>query len=227
MQITNTKTLGSNRLPHVFCYAPAGYGKTSAIETLVGAAPLVLTSDHAGLLPLAGHEIETAILENASDLSSAYRCAVEHASEDVWVVVDDLTEIAEIVLADELEKTDHGMKAYGEMANKVIGFIRALRKLPCGLYVTAHQSEVRDEGTGRLKFGPGLPGQKMAQRIPHLFDEVFTIRIGEDAEGNERRVFQTSADERHYCKDRSGALEKAEPINLANIASKIARKFSA
>lgn len=212
-----TTTAESMCSPHVFCYAPAGFGKTSAIKALGKSCTIIAAED--GLMPLRGSDIDALQIESAADLGAAYNRLRETQPE--WVAVDSLTELAEIVLADELSKTDHGMKAYGEMSKRVLGFVRALKQLRCGLYVTAHQEEVRDEGTGRMKFGPGMPGRKLATSIPHMFDCVFTIRIGEDADGKEVRRFQTRSDERYACKDRSGMLDPMEPIDLGQIEYKI------
>ncbi len=223
MRITNTKEIHTESRPHIFCAAPSGFGKTTAIGTLEGGDVLIISAED-GLLPLAGKDMHTVTVEGASDLRETYVYAKEARPE--WVCVDSLTEIAEVVLTAELEAKADPRQAYGEMANKVLGWVRALKQLGCGLYVTAHMDQVKDEGTGRLKFGPGLPGQQLSRKIPHMFDEVFTIRISE-VDGREVRKFQTSSDERYACKDRSGALSQFEDINLADIASKIVRHFDA
>jgi hypothetical protein len=72
-----------------------------------------------------------------------------------------------------------------------------------------------------LIYSPSLPGAKLGQQIPFLFDEVFALRVEADAEGKPQRWLQTATDFNYVAKDRSGRLDPFEAPSLAGIAAKI------
>jgi hypothetical protein len=48
-----------------------------------------------------------------------------------------------------------------------------IKHLPCNVAVAFHESEIRDETTGRLeKFGISMPGKKFTPRFPQFFTDV-------------------------------------------------------
>jgi len=72
---------------------------------------------------------------------------------------------------------------------------------------------------------PSLPGQKLGNSLPYLFDEVFQLCCAKDEEsGAIKRWLQCHNDGTRLCKDRSGALDMFEPPSLAHILQKIMKK---
>lgn len=99
--------------------------------------------------------------------------------------------------------------------------IRAFRDLPRNVYMSAKLERTRDDVAGTMLYCPAMPGTKLGQQIPYLFDFVLALRQEKNADGNTERYLQTSVDSSYVAKDRSGALDLFEPPHLGNIAEKI------
>lgn len=99
--------------------------------------------------------------------------------------------------------------------------MRSFRDLPGrNVYFSAKQERVQDDN-GRLLFGPSMPGQKLAQQIPYLFDEVFCYQMVKDANGVPQRMLLTQPDGISVAKDRSGKLNAWEEPDLSAVINKI------
>jgi len=217
MQITNTKDVGVTYL-NVLVHGPSGSGKTRLCST-TGGKPLIISAE-AGLLSLRGLDLDVAGVKNMADLQEVYTMLLTDTKYD-WVCIDSISEVAEVVLSAEKGKTKDPRAAYGEMQNVMTSLIRSFRDLPKNVYISAKQDKVKDEITGGVLFGPSAPGQKIAVALPYFFDLVFALHSWKDAEGKIQRAFQTQGDAQYVAKDRSGALDLAEPPNLAHIYAKI------
>ena len=202
-------------------YAGSGYGKTRLAATT--GAPTVVISAEGGLLSLRDHDITAIEVQTIADIQEAYKWVVgSKESEGIqWVVLDSISEIAEVSLAHHKASSKDGRKAYGEMADTMTQLIRAFRDLPeHHVYMTAKQERLQLED-GSLVYGPSMPGKNLTQGLAYFFDEVFALRVHTDDEGNIQRWLQTSANGTHTAKDRSGALELFEPCDLSHIKTKI------
>ena len=81
------------------------------------------------------------------------------------------------------------------------------------------QREKDDEG--RIVLAPDTPGNKLAEKLPYLFDEVFFLHVGRGEDGEIKRALLTSNDGKRVAKDRSGKLAQWEPANLTTLHTKI------
>lgn len=100
--------------------------------------------------------------------------------------------------------------------------LRHFRDLPeRHVYMAAKMAKEKDELSGMILYQPMMPGAKLGQSIPYMFDEVFAMRMEQDPEGNSTRWLQTSADPQYNCKDRSGCLNQFEEPNLGMVINKI------
>ena len=209
----------------VTVYGPAGAGKTSLIASLRG--KILILSAEAGLLSLAGADIDADVVEVQSieTLRAAY--AEIKATPDAydWIVLDSVSEIAEVVLASEKAKTKDPRQAYGALQDAMLQIMRAFRDLPCGVYFSAKMQATKDEATGRITYGIGMPGTKLGEQIPYLFDEVFRLVVVDEDDGNggkvANRYLMTATDGKSTAKDRSGRLDAYEPADLGAIVAKI------
>jgi hypothetical protein len=170
-------------------------------------------SAEAGLLSLREYDIDVAVITNLDELRAAliYLKGLKNAAKAgkrySWVIVDSLSEIAEVLLAHEKAENVNGMKAYGEMADTMFRVIRGFRDLQgVNVVLTAKQQRVEDES--KLLYVPSLPGRQLSNGLAYMFGEVV-------------RWLQTANDGVYECKDRSGALALNEQPNLAAIAKKI------
>jgi len=220
MQITNTKDAAIKNVK-ILVHGPAGSGKTRLCAT-TGGKPLIISVE-SGLLSLAGHDLDVMEINGIDDLYEAYKYLQTDTKYD-WVCLDSISEVAEVVLHDELSNTKDPRKAYGKMQNRMMSLLRAFRDLPKNIYMSAKQEKVKDEMTGGIIYGPSAPGQKIGPAMPYTFDEIFALQTWKDENGEIKRAFQTTQDAQYEAKDRSGRLDLAEPADLSIIYKKIIKQ---
>lgn len=200
-------------------YGGSGVGKTRLIASLPGR--ILVVSAEAGLLSLAGHVdddrvdvVEVTTIAQLRDVYSALR-APGHGYD--WVCLDSISEIGEVVLVVEKEKTKDPRAAYGELQTQMASLLRSFRDLPIGVYFSAKLDSAKDATTERTSYSVSMPGQKLGQSVPYLFDEVFRLVVADDG----GRWLMTATDGRSVAKDRSGKLDAIEPADLGAIVAKI------
>jgi hypothetical protein len=200
-------------------YGPAKVGKTRAIVTL----PTPITfSCEGGLLVLKEYDLPYFEVTSLKDMEELYNwLGSEEASKFESVALDSITEMAEVVLCIEKNRTVdgkkiHGMKAYGEMQDKMAEQIRKFRDIKTHhVYFSAQMEKSQDE-LGAVLYAPAMPGNKFQQKLPFFFDEVFAFRF----EGGHRAIL-TQTDGVWTAGDRSGRLNQWEPPDLGAIIRKI------
>jgi hypothetical protein len=130
-----------------------------------------------------------------------------------------------VVLSAEKAKTKDPRQAYGALQDEMVKIMRSFRDLTCGVYFSAKLNAVKDEATGRVSYGIGMPGAKLGEAIPYLFDEVFRMIVIDEDDGNggkvANRYLMTATDGKSVAKDRSGRLDVWEPADLGAIVGKI------
>lgn len=236
MLFTTSDALVQDQGVKIGVHGRAGAGKTRLLGTLPD--PLVLSAE-AGMLSLRDLKLPTMVIRTMSDLYAAYGWVTGTRSATLpngWVVhpdmfksvgIDSATEIAENVLAAEKKARKDPRQAYGEMADQVMALLKAFRDLPRKhVYFTFKQDWVKDDVTGISRFGPMMPGQQVGKQVPYLFDELFSLEVGQQQtpQGTtEFRYLRTALGVQHEAKDRSGALDPFEQPNLTHIITKILR----
>lgn len=133
---------------------------------------------------------------------------------------DSISQVAEIVLTQELKRNKDGRKAYGEMSRRVMDWVNGLYFLPNKhVYLIAKQASV-DEG-GVLRRKPYFPGQDLNVKVPHLYDEI--LHIGPTnvpgMQGTQTAIRTKEAFD-IMARDRSGKLAELEPPHLGNLFAK-------
>lgn len=205
----------------VLVHGPAGAGKTVLAAT--GGAPTLILSAEAGLLSLAGapDHIDVVTIESMSDIGEMFDLLKEGTLYK-WIVLDSVSEIAEVVLANEKAASKDARAAYGALFDNVSAMIRAFRDLPkYNVLMTAKQGRLEDTHTGITVYAPMLPGKQLTSNISYWFDEVFALRVEENEQGEIYRTLQTSRDLQFEAKDRSGKLDLFEKPSLKHIEEKI------
>ena len=220
MKIVNLQERLQEATLNIVVYGQAGAGKTSLIKTLPGR--VLVVSAEAGLLSLRGFDADVAEVATVDDLRAVHGVLAKGGHGYDWVAVDSLSEIAELVLAAEKAKTPDPRKAYGTLVDQMMAVCRAFRELPINVYMSAKAERVKDEGTGRLMEVLSMPGAKLSNQIPYLFDEIFSLAVGKDRDSGEIiRMLQTAPEPTSDAKDRSGRLDQYEPADLGAVVSKI------
>ena len=201
-------------------YGQAGTGKTSLIPTL---PRVVVLSAEGGLLSIQGADVPYIEINSMTSLMEAYSWLIESAEAKGFdsIALDSISEIAEVVLAEELKKQKDGRAAYGELNTIMAGMIRAFRDLPAKhVYFTAKCDKSQDE-TGRLLYAPSMPGKSLSMQVPYFFDLVLALRVEKDSEGLAQRALMCDSDGIWQAKDRSGKLGAWEAPDLSAIIAKI------
>ena len=199
-------------------YGQSGVGKTTLIKTIPG-RKLILSAE-GGLLSLQGTDIQYVDIHTMDELTEAFNHVVEHLEDYDCIILDSLSELAEVILSSEKKESKDVRQAYLGMQDQIMDLVRAFRDLPVTVYMTAKQERVQSD-SGRLLFGPSMPGQKLSQQLPYVFDELLAMR-SETNENNENiRFIQTFSDSCWCCKDRSGKLDAYEDADLGKILTKI------
>lgn len=222
IRLTTTREAAQLNGLKVCVYGASGAGKTRLIATTE--EPTVVISAEAGLLSMRDLEIPVIEVATIADVHDAYRFIAESADarDFRWVCLDSVSEIAEVVLSAEKKATKDPRQAYGALQEQMTDLLRAFRDLPGrNVYMSAKLDRQKDELTGAMLYQPSMPGQRLGQALPYMFDELFVLRVEKDAEGAPSRWLQTSGDLQYVAKDRSGALELYEAPNLSAIATKI------
>jgi len=213
--LKSTGELGNQGLK-VLVYGQAGCGRTTLSKTLP--TPVVLSAE-GGLLSLKDDNIPYLEIKSMTDLHEAYEW-VSKSKDYESVVLDSISEIAEVVLSHEKKINKDGRAAYGEMDVQLSEIIRAFRDLNMHVLMTAKLEKQQDE-MGRMLYFPSLPGNKTAQKLPYFFDEVLALRIEKDEDGKTQRALMCDSDGLWLAKDRSGKLSAWESPDLSEIIAKV------
>ena len=175
-------------------------------------------------MSIAGAEVPYIEIGSMAELMEAYEWITQSADAKGFesVAIDSISEIAEVVLAEELKRNKDGRAAYGELNTTMTGMIRAFRDLPGKhVYFTAKCEKAQDE-MGKILYSPSMPGKSLTQSLPYFFDLVMALRVEKDAEGATHRMLMTDSDGTWQAKNRAaGKLEMWEAPDLGAIIAKI------
>lgn len=220
INIRSTKNLHLNGVK-MLCYSHAGAGKTTLIATLPN--PIVLSAE-GGLLSISGADVPFIEIASMKDLMEAYEWVTNSADAKGFesIALDSISEIAEVVLAEELKRNKDGRAAYGELNNRMAEVIRAFRDIPGKhVYFTAKCEKAQDE-TGRILYSPSMPGKSLSQNLAYYFDLVMALRVEKDQEGKSHRMLMTDSDGLWQAKNRAaGKLDMWEHPDLGAIIKKL------
>lgn len=238
MEVTKTNSVELFNIK-VLIYGPPGSGKTYRALTLDPKKTLVISAE-AGLLPLAGVEMDVIKLRDWGDIKPVYMELLKPETQKKYrnVFIDSLTEINEmgkeqIVKKDRPAiKTNQGqvyddlmtLQDWGLLLTRMTRLIRSFRDLPYNIIITALEDVHKDEQAGTISYVPSING-KLAVNIGGYFDEVFRL-VTKEADDEIHRQFITGKTERSIAKDRSGVLALYEEPHLGKIFRKIIKKFS-
>lgn len=203
----------------VLVYGPAGAGKTTLCATTPDPERTLVISAEGGTLSIRDSLVDCANVNKVEDFFQVYRWLNSNPDAYDWVCIDSISEIADVCLAQELEKNRDARRAYGEMASVMLRGLRAFRDLPCNVYVVA--SEKRKDDDGRLTSAPDTPGNQLANKLPYLFDEVLYLHVHRAEDGEIKRALLTQHDGVHIAKDRSGRLDQWEKPDLELLEQKL------
>ena len=202
-------------------YGKSGIGKTRL--ALTAEKPLILSVE-SGLLSLRKNKLPFLKITNTDEMDSALAYVKTEKPRKIFrtIVIDSITEIAEICLNQYMDEFKDGRKAYGELALKILNYIREFKHLDgYNIYMIAQQSVNEDEDTGLLRAAPAMPGKKLNNALPYQFDEVFKMEAKTLKDGRKARYLITEENEHCEAKDRSGNLKPIEKANVKELFAKV------
>ncbi len=219
VQLRSTKSAAVQNVK-ILVYGMAGAGKTTLIKTLP--KPVIISAE-SGLLSLQDQDIPYIEVSDMASLGDVYRWATESDEARAFesIAVDSLSEIAEVCLSAEKRNNRDGRAAYGEMATQVIDLVRAFRDIKDKHVYFSAKCEKQADESGRILYSPSMPGNKLAQQIPYLLDEVLALRVEKDDEGKPQRALLCDSDGLWAAKDRSGKLDAWMLPDLGDVIRRI------
>lgn len=218
-------------------YGGAGTGKTRSIIT--APRPIMLAVEQ-GLLSLQNENVPvfdihynlTPTMNPAERMNKKLANIVEffdwlersaEAKQFDTVYIDSLSEIATLVLESELPKAKDPRQAYGELADKVLKWVRLLHQLP-NKHVALLCKQEYVVSNNITYYQPAFEGQKLYKEITHLFDEIFRFqpkRFKTPQGFQEFMVASTKNMQDYLARDKSGKLAEDEPQDISAIINKI------
>lgn len=218
INIQNTQDLPATSIKGVV-YGPAGWGKTVLCST--APTPLIISAEK-GLLSLRGYDVDYVEVTTIEEIGEAFLMIAEpETCQYETVCLDSVSDVAECMLAELKPQFTDKRQAYGEMADKMLKLLRALRNLShVNVIVTAKARHIVSD-IGVSSFVPSCPGQVLPEAIPYIFDLMMPIKIGKLEDGTTYRFLQTQPSLKWAAKDRSGLLDAVEEPDLSKLFYKI------
>lgn len=220
MDILTTQSLRAQT--HCLIYGPAKSGKTRL--ALTAPAPIICDLDK-GLSSVREANLPYVQCGSYSQYLAFHKWVTTspQAKQFQTIIIDDLTELAELFLIDEKPKHKNLMQAYGALNDAMMLLIRELRALQDkNVVLLCKQERVKDETTGGLIYGPKIPGQAVGPMLPYLVGEVYHIEKWTNPEDKQTYdVLRTVRDNSVDAGSRSGKLAPIEYANLAHVFAKV------
>lgn len=216
--IQSTQGYGAKQGVKILVYGRAGRGKTTLCATCP--SPIIFSAE-SGLLALARYNLPFVQIDNIADLREAFLWSKNSAEARQFetLCLDSISEIAENIIGEKLEKIKDGRMAYGQMIQEMEKIIRQFRDIPgFNVYMSAKQERTKDEISGVVINAPMMPGSKLGQNMPYFPDEVFQIDVNDNPYYH---FLRCRPDFSNDAKDRSGVLEAVEEPHLGKIIERI------
>ena len=139
------------------------------------------------------------------------------------IFIDSLTDIAEKRILELKPVYKDIRQAYGLVLDEIIEIITYIKKIRCNVIII-YKMEYTQDIEGNMMYGPMTPGQKLGQKLPYEFDEIFcSIPRREGDKVN--YYFQTFNDGRYACKSCSGVLPSFVEQDFSMIINMIMSRY--
>lgn len=213
-------------------FGAPGSGKTPLMNT--APRPVLLVTEP-GMLSMRGSNIPAWEAYSAPLIVEFFDWFMKsrEASNFDTLGIDSISNIAEIILAEELSKVKHGMKAYGNMSERTMKIANDLFYMPQKHIVMIAKQALVENGrqtilqNGEVTYEPIMqkrpffPGKDLNVKVPHLFDNV--LHLGEamvPGQPKPVRALRTKEIPEVFARDRLGNLAELEPPDLSSLFAK-------
>lgn len=205
------------------CYGPPGTGKTPLVNT---APNPVLVVCEPGMLSMRGSQVPAWYADTPAKFDEFFQWVMQskEAANFDTLAVDSVSHLAYMIVEQELNDTSskgnqqHGLKAYGNMAERVMKYLDGFFFMR-----NKHIYLIAQEGTdAQNKKRPHFPGKELHTLVPHRYDEILHLAytqipgvVGTHLAFRTRQAFDVMA------RDRSGVLGEFEEPHLGKLITKI------
>ena len=219
-----------------------GSGKTPLINT--APRPLLLITEP-GMLSMRSSQIPACEAYSMAAVDEFFKWFFESKETDGFdtLAIDSMSEVAELIVAEKMGQTTknglpaHGLKAHGEMAEKVMSQCRKLYLLRHKNVVLIAKQTLVENGRQTLlqnnqvvvepvlQKRPYFPGVVLNVKVPHLFDMV--MHLGDATVPGQTkpvRALRTNETPEIFSRDRSGLCDELERPDLTYLFTKILQK---
>lgn len=201
-------------------FGASGIGKTRTAKT--APRPFILSAEK-GLLSLKKERIPYVDISNYANLLEAYNWCLkstEFTKNVDTLYLDSLTEIAQVILAEEKTKNADARQAYMKMQDSVYSLIRKFRDMKNKNIVLICQERLVEAGLSK-KAIPVVPSEKLESALPYFWDLILHMHDGFNATTQVAyQAFHTRSSAMWVAKDRGGNLDELEPINMLQVFRK-------
>ena len=219
IKIQNTSDIEINSVKTIV-YGGAGVGKTRLCAT--APTPIIISSEK-GLLSLTEKDVSFIEIKTMKEFNDAYQWAKSSSEADLFesICLDSLSDIAEALVAEIKPQYKDGRQAYMALADAMLPMLRRFRDLDGKHTVfTAKMIRLTAEESGVVTEEILMPGKVLGNQIPYMVDELFKINVDRKGVAS----IQTSPSRLSFAKDRSGALDNPEALDMTAIIKKIMAK---
>jgi AAA domain-containing protein len=220
LQILNTSKISAKDGIKTLVYGPSGVGKTRLSITAPG--PFIFSAEK-GLLSLRSNSIPYIDISSYAQMKEAYKWFVS-SNEAKYVgtlFLDSLTEIAQVILAEEKKNNKDPRKAYMAMQDSVYELIRNFRDMKGRNIVLICWEQLIEQGLSK-KACPVIPSEKLLAALPYFWDLVLHHYHERTSTGVVYQAFHTKDCDWWTAKDRGGQLDEIEEPNLTKLFIKAA-----
>lgn len=199
-------------------YGPPGSAKTPLLNT--APRPLLLACEP-GLLSMRGSTIPTFCAFTSAAIDDFFKWFFNSNETKQFdtIAVDSISQMAEIYLTDAKKSNKHGLKAYGEMAEKVLEQLGGLYfTKEKHTYLIAKEAAIDDNGTRIRK--PYFPGQQLPIEVPHKYDAILRLAMHNVPGVGQKLAFRCVGSLEEMARNRTGMLLEFEPPDFSALVRK-------
>jgi len=212
-------------------YGQPGTGKTPMLNTCP--RPVLLATE-AGLGSMRDSNLPTFDAYTPARIEEFFEWFLKsrEASNFDTLAIDSGSQLAETILARELDREKHGKKAYGEMAKHCMEWFDALYFMPqkhiivnCKMMKAEAGKTIVQQGGAftvevQYQSQPYFPGQALNISVPHRFDQILYVAEAHVPGIGKTTAIHTKGGADYLARDRFGNLAALEEPHLGKLIQK-------
>lgn len=213
-------------------YGPPGSGKTPAVKT---APRPVIGVCEPGMMTMRDSNLPAFAMTTPAAIKEFFDWTFNSRECDQFdtICIDSVSEMAELVLAEEMRMNKDPRRSYGRMSERCMEWLNGLFFMKNKhVYLIAKQS-YHEEIVSSIVNGvpsienikraePYFPGQDLPMKVSHRYDLIAQCNKGTipGVPGGPHSYFRCTPSQTIHARDRSGKLAEYEPLDLSALFKK-------